>query len=277
MANPDNRLGPHNTPQPSPASGEAAVKTTGRALKPKDAATLVLVDRSQGERRVLMGRRQSTQVFLPNKFVFPGGRVDRGDRTMVALTELSAADQEWLLRDMKGPPSAARIRALALAAVRETFEEAGLIVGTRLPEPCSPGPLQAPQGAKPDAKLHAAKSPPRPTHKSWQQFLATGYLPSLSELTFFARAITPPARPRRYDTRFFLADASAVAHNSDNRDDELRELGWFTLDEIRSLELPNITRAIVEDLAQRLDQPDRNHPIPYYRFERGSFRRDLIT
>ena len=114
-------------PEHASAPGEAPGKPSGRALKPKDAATLILVDRNDAEPRILMGRRQSTQVFLPNKFVFPGGRVDRGDRTMPALSELPAADQNLLLRDMKGSPSLARIRALALAAVRETFEEAGLI------------------------------------------------------------------------------------------------------------------------------------------------------
>ncbi len=233
-----------------------------RALKPKDAATLILVDRANGEPRILMGCRQSTHVFLPDKYVFPGGRVDRGDRSMPSLTELPLADQKLLLQDMKGKPSVARIRALALAAVRETFEEAGLIIGARLPQ------------GSPDATMTPARPP---AHGSWQRFFSTGYIPSLSGLTFLARAITPPARPRRYDTRFFLADASLVAHKSADRDDELGNLGWFTLDETSSLELPNITRAIIEDLAEHLAAPGRKLPVPYYRFERGSFRRDLIT
>lgn len=262
MADPRNRLGAASSPAALQAPSEAGVKARQRALRPKDAATLVLVDRSQHEPRILMGRRQPTQVFLPDKYVFPGGRVDRGDRTMPSLTELAAADQDLLLREMKGTPSIARTRALALAAIRETFEEAGLILGARPPAGTSKAPGKA---ARP------------PAHESWQRFLATGYMPSLSGLTFLARAITPPARPRRYDTRFFLADASALAQTSANRDDELRDLGWFTLDEIRNLDLPNITRAIVEDLAERLAAPDRNIPVPYYRFEHGSFRRDLIT
>lgn len=262
MAGPsDDRPGGKSSTWPA-TPGEAPVDTRGRALRPKDAATLVLVDRSREEPRILMGRRQPTQVFLPDKYVFPGGRVDRGDSTMLSLNELQAPDQALLLRDMKGKPSVARIRALALAAIRETFEEAGLIVGARPPEPAS-NTLAVPLRT--------------PTHESWQRFLATGYLPLLSGLTFLARAITPPARPRRYDTRFFMADASLVAQTSASRDDELRDLGWFTLDEIRDLNLPNITRAIVEDLAQRLIAPSQNNPIPYYRFERGSFRRDLIA
>lgn len=261
MAAPCDRLGT-KSPAPSSRPAEAHDKARGRALKPKDAATLVLVDRSGREPRILLGRRQSTQVFLPDKYVFPGGRVDRGDRTMPALTELTASDQDLLLRDMKGTPSAARIRALGLAAVRETFEEAGLIVGARPTDERS--------------NAHAAPARP-PTQESWQRFLATGFMPSLSGLSFLARAITPPARPRRYDTRFFMADASLVVHRTSSCDDELCDLDWFTLEQIRNLDVPNITRAIVEDIAQRLATPDGNVAIPYYRYERGAFRRDLIA
>lgn len=264
MAGPSNRAseGSPASPSPSSAPGEAHVAPVGRALRPKDAATLILVDRRQGEPRILMGRRRSTQVFLPDKYVFPGGRVDRADRAMPALTELSAPDQSRLLNDMKGAPSSSRIRALALAAVRETFEETGLIVGARSPRAGAPGPVASAQP---------------PVHATWQRFVATGYLPCLSGLRFLARAITPPARPRRYDTRFFLADAALVVHDCADCDDELRDLGWFTLDEIRALDLPNITRAVIEDLAQYLATPDPLAPIPYYRFQRGTFRRDLIT
>lgn len=68
-----------------------------------------------------------------------------------------------------------------------------------------------------------------------------------------------------------------MVHDCADCDDELRDLGWFTLDEIRALDLPNITRAVIEDLAQYLATPDPLAPIPYYRFQRGTFRRDLIT
>src|SRR5262249_61901383 len=93
-----------------------------------------------------------------------------------------------LLIAMQGTPSVARARALALAAVRETCEEAGLLIGT---------PLGA--GALPKAA-------------NWRAFFATGYRPALGRLTFFARAITPPGRPRRFDSRFFSVDSEAIAH-----------------------------------------------------------------
>lgn len=247
------------SPASAPAApGETLVATASpRALRPRDAATLVLVDRSTGVPRILMGRRRASQVFLPNKFVFPGGRVDRADRAIPVLDELAQPDLNRLLHDMKGTPSPARARALALAAIRETFEETGLLVGAPMPS--------------------GAAGTTTTSHQTWQRFLANGHLPRLSALTFFARAITPPARPRRYDTRFFMADASQIAGSAGRPDDELSQIGWFTFDEIRALDLPNITRAVVEDLAQVLAASALARTVPYYRFQRGTFRRDLIT
>jgi len=236
--------------------GRAGQKApASRALKPRDAATLVLVDRSGEEPRILMGRRRASQVFLPNKFVFPGGRLDRGDWTAPALDDLREPEVERLLVDMKGNASTERARALALAAIREMFEEAGIVLG------------EAQQ---------SAGSATNSRHPTWRRFHEAGFLPKLSGLEFFARAITPPARPRRYDTRFFLADASAMATWTGKPDEELISLDWFTLTEARALDLPNITRAIIEDLASRLRQTGKSSAVPYYSFRGGAFRRELI-
>lgn len=245
------------SPERGASPGEVPVAGT-RKLKPRDAATLVVIDRSGGAPRILMGRRRPSQVFLPDKFVFPGGRVERTDRSIASSDELDPVCVARLLHDMKGTPSPARARALALAAIRETFEEAGLAIGSLRTDTSSD---------------HGASTSLAAT---WTQFLATGCQPRLSELTFFARAITPPSRPRRYDTRFFMADAAAIVCRSAACDGELGELGWFTIDEMRALDLPNITRAVVEDLAQRLANTNPDMPVPYYRFRHGSFRRDLI-
>lgn len=227
-----------------------------RPLRPRDAATLVVVDRSGGEPRILMGRRRPDQVFLPDKYVFPGGRVDRADLTAPSADELATDEVTRLLYDMKGRPSAARVRSLALAAVRETFEETGIVLGRQ------------------------ETSPRRCRAGSWSAFHATGCLPAIAPLTFLARAITPPGRSRRYDTRFFAVDASEIAMRAAPLDQELSGIGWFTIDEIRGLDLPNITRAVVEDLADRLGAPllagQRATAVPYYCFTNGSFCRHLI-
>ncbi len=239
-------------PGPDPAP---EVEKRRLALRPRDAATLVLIDRTGANPRVLMGKRRAGLVFLPNKYVFPGGRVDLCDRRVEAADDLDPVEVEKLLLDMKGRPTAARARALAMAAIRESFEEAGLVIGSK-----APGTATAGLGA-------------------WTAFCARGFRPSMSKLAFFARAITPPGRPRRYDTRFFTVDARHIAEATDQIDGELERLDWFTFDEVRRLDVPSITRAVVEDLADRLDlgaSQQRLADVPFYYFKGGTFHRTRL-
>lgn len=190
-----------------------------KAARPRDAATLILV---RGQREVMMGQRAKGHVFMPDKWVFPGGRVDPGDARAKAAAELTR-ETERLLRQgtlVRRPP-----RAFALAAVRETREEAGLVLGDN-------------RG------------------------------PDLSKLQLVARAITPPYRPRRFDARFFMADAEAVlAHDEPQPGEELLHTKWFSLDEAEALDLPSITRFVLKEVRARLGgaavQP------PFLRFSRG--------
>ncbi len=227
-----------------------------RALRPRDAATLIIVDTSSGEPKVLLGRRRLDMVFMPGRYVFPGGRVDPADRQIAVDEDLAAGDLEKLMVGMKGTPSAARARALALAAVRETFEEAGLLIGTPL----------------------GSDIPPEVA--AWREFFATGFRPALGRLRFFARAITPPGRPRRFDTRFFCVEAEAIAHRVSVADGELSDLEWHSIAQARTLELPNITRVVLEDLGERIAGgalQSGDMPVPFYHRRNGSFRRDLIS
>lgn len=229
---------------------------TKKVLRPRDAATLIVVDTSTGEPRVLLGRRRPDLVFMPGRYVFPGGRVDPGDRRIDVEHDLQAGNIERLVAGMKGVPSPSRARALALAAVREMFEEAGLLIGAPLP-----------QGAKCSAP-------------AWQEFFACGFRPALAQLTFFARAITPPGRPRRFDTRFFCAPAEAIVHKVAIADGELSDVEWHSIPQARTLELPNITRVVLEDLGERIAAGalgDSSRPVPFYHRRDGAFHRDLIT
>lgn len=243
----------------SEAGSPQRVADKGLAAKPRDSSTLIIVDTSSGEPRILMGKRRMDQVFMPGKYVFPGGRVDASDRDVEVLDELHDYEIAKLLIEMRDTPSAARARAIALAAIRETFEETGLVVGAPgLPA----GPVQA---------------------EAWQGFYAHGCMPKLSQLRFFARAITPPGRPRRYDSRFFYADVSAVAVRSEVRDGELSSLDWFTFDEMRELDLPAITRVVLEDLIDRLKLDADGGAqavgaaVPFYRHKNGASRRQLLS
>lgn len=92
--------------------------------KPRDAASLVAV-RVGREPAVLMGRRHARHRFMPNYFVFPGGRVDPRDHLAPLVSDLRSDVAEALSREV----SPVRARALAVAAARETFEETGLVLG----------------------------------------------------------------------------------------------------------------------------------------------------
>jgi 8-oxo-dGTP pyrophosphatase MutT (NUDIX family) len=225
-------------------------------LKPKDAATLILLDRSGPSPKVLMGRRHEGHVFLPGKFVFPGGSVDRDDRRMAAAAPLDPRAEARLMRHMRRP-SAAKARALALAAVRETFEETGLMLGSKR------------------AETPAAPAGP------WSAFAAAKVQPDLSSMHFIARAITPPRRARRYDTRFFTADASAIAERIEGKvspDAELVELIWVPLDGIKQrVELLAITEIVLQDLQAQIEAGfSHDLPAPFYHVVRGKRVRDLL-
>jgi 8-oxo-dGTP pyrophosphatase MutT (NUDIX family) len=215
-----------------------------RVLRPKDAATLVLVRRDADGPRILMGQRSRGHVFMPDKWVFPGGRVDVADTRAPAAAELRP-DVERLLGDGNVKR---RARAFALAAVRETFEETGLIVGR-------PGTIR---GRVPSA---------------WKEFASHGAAPDLSLLSFIGRAVTPPHRPRRFDARFFYAEAESVL--LDDRPhaggDELLHVEWFTPDEAENLDLPMVTRFVIGEVRRRLagETPEP----PFLRWQRPSRKR----
>ena len=205
----------------------------------KDAATLILTRIRKGATEVLMGRRAPGHVFMASKWVFPGGRIDRSDFTAAAANELPAADMARLTREVP----ARRARALALAAVRETFEETGLLLA-------APAPIASVAGP-------------------WREFRAVGALPDLAALSYVARAITPPGRSRRFDARFFMAPAEALL-SLDRQPDcgELDEIAWVDFDEAMALDLPNITRFVVSEIGQRLK--DAGRPAPFMRFLNGA-------
>ncbi len=223
--------------------------------RPRDAATLIVLDERDREPRVLMGRRHDRHIFLPGKFVFPGGSVDNADLRLAAPDDLKPETEAKLLVDMKGSPSRKRARALALSALRETFEETGLMIGD------------------------TSDKPPASQSSAWREFFHHGVYPSLKNLRFIARAITPPRRPRRYDTRFFCVSHKEIAKTVTMEERELLDLHWFTLSEAGGLDLPIITQVILEELAGHLEKgglPGADAPVPYYFMAHGRFRREFI-
>ncbi|MDO8296035.1 MAG: NUDIX hydrolase [Caulobacter sp.] len=236
--------GPVLDPTYDPRTDGALREAGQRMVKPRHAATLIIVRRDARKPRLLMGRRGGGHAFMPDKWVFPGGRVDRGDFTAPSANDLRP-DVATRLALTARHTSPLLPRALALAAIRETFEEAGLLL--------------------------AKEAPPRPGVGGWREFLEAGALPDLAALDFVARAITPPYRPRRFDARFFMAEAEALL-SLERRPDcgELDAIEWVDLDEALALDLPNITRFVVAEVAERLAGAAR--PVPFMRFLRGARR-----
>ncbi len=224
-------------------------------VRPKDAATLILVDRSGRVPKVLLGKRHARHKFMPGKFVFPGGRVDPADKRMPVARALDPNAQAHLMKRLRRP-NAAKARALALAAIRETFEETGLLLGVRGDE--------------------VAGVPNGP----WAAFAKAKVLPDLSMLRFIGRAITPPGRPRRFDARFFTVDAAAIAHRIEGvtgPDAELVELVWMPLADAKQLDMPAVTGVMLEELDARIaDGFGHDLPVPFYSMPRGRFRRELL-
>jgi 8-oxo-dGTP pyrophosphatase MutT (NUDIX family) len=216
----------------------------GPPVQPRDAATLLIVDTTGGAPRILMGRRRSDDVFMPDKFVFPGGRVELDDAGIPSADELHERCAGRLLVDIDGEATPARARAIALAAIRETFEEAGIIIGAK-------GSWPQVDGALPHV---------------WAEFQRLQILPRLGVLSFVARAITPAHHKYRYDGRFFCVPASAIVHQTQISDGELIGLDWFTIPQIRALDLPSITRVVVEQVNARLlaNGTLSDAPVPFY-------------
>ena len=233
----------------------AVTAPKAKSLKPRDAATLIICDRSGGRLRVLMGKRHAGHKFMPDKYVFPGGAVEPDDRRMNVAGPLDEAVEAKLLIRSRGK-SPEYARGLALAAIRETFEETGLALGV--------------------TDLGAPEAPP---NEEWRRFAATGVFPTLDGLDFLGRAITPPIRPRRFDARFFVADSSLIAHKVPDvvgPDAELVELDWIAIEDTQALDLPGITRQMLGELQAIEGGADRYRPRPLYRELRGKRLREWL-
>lgn len=200
-------------------------------VTPRDAATLILVRRDGATARILMGRRSGGHDFMPDKWVFPGGRIARCDYAAPLLTDLDpqVAGALAATARLKRQSGERLARALACTAVRETFEETGLVMGGH------------------DGRRLAA---------------------DLAGLRYIARAITPPARHKRFDARFLLADAERLQSLQPADSRELADVAWFTPGQCRQHDLPAITRAVLDLVDAHLRGAPPAAP-PFWRWARG--------
>jgi len=228
------------------AEGPLSTTQRPRSPRPRDAASIMLLDRSQAHVRVLVGKRNKAHVFMPDLHVFPGGRRDTSDHKLPWAGDIHPTVLERLKTCYGHRASESRLRAIALAALRELHEEASIAVGRK---DCG------------NTKLP--------------------FLPDLTNLRYMARAITPPGFPRRFDTHFFaLFTDEADVSPTDIRDSrELEDLRWIDVNDVSAVRMPDITGIILADLRASLKADASlpfGRPVPFYYTRHGRFVRDLL-
>ncbi|TNF65326.1 MAG: NUDIX hydrolase [Rhodobacteraceae bacterium] len=205
----------------------------------RNAATVIVLRDRGTAPRILMGQRGARAAFMPNKFVFPGGAVDPADGQVPLLGDIPQPCHARLEDDAEPGLQ----HALAAAAIRELWEETGLILGQPGQWPGTPG-------------------------QDWLRFAAEGFVPDPRALRFVFRALTPPGRPRRFDARFFLVDAAHVQGDLDDfthATDELAHLQWIPLDRARAFDLPFITEVVLAEIAARLHEDAPPPSVPFFK------------
>ena len=210
---------------------------SARPVKPRHAASLVLTRKRNGVTQILMGRRPAKAVF-PEAYVFPGGRVDPSDADVTPSAPMSAdAFAELCAR---GGCTPALARALATTAIRETFEETGLILA-------GSGDAGRRDGA-------------------WEHFTTLGLAPAHDRLRFLGRAITPTSAPVRFHARFFLADGEHV-QGEIRSNGELSALDWYPIVEALNLPAIDVTQFLLKELAAAERGVTRD--APFFRYRRN--------
>jgi 8-oxo-dGTP pyrophosphatase MutT (NUDIX family) len=226
-----------NYPQRRPL-GHGRVDPANAPVKPRDASTLIVWRHGLKGAEVLMGRRSRGAAFVPDFFVFPGGRVDPGDYAIRSATPLDLAAAKRM--GVRGDSSLAK--ALAIAAVRETFEETGLLLA----------------GSGDIGEVAKAE---------WAHWKACGLAPELDRLTYFGRAITSPISPIRFHARFFIARAEALQGELAGSG-ELCELGFYPVTEVLAhMPVVDVTEFMLNRVTSYAGAPlDFNHRTPVFSY-----------
>ena len=207
--------------------------------KPRAAASLILLRGSGEALSVLMGRRHATARFMPGVYVFPGGAVDAEDAGVAAATDLDPR----ITPGLKVAGDARRARALGIAAIRETFEETGLMLG-------APAQVSVPGSAP------------------WSPWRQQGICPDLARLRLVGRAITPARLPIRFSARFFYARGEEL-RGQIRGNGELEEIGWKPLGELAALPLADVQAFMLEHLQALLQGKPARPGIPLFTHRRG--------
>lgn len=218
-------------------------------VRPRDAASLVPLRSTRHGVEVLMGRRPPKSKFVPDVFVFPGGKLDPHDFEIIPARAM-APEVERTVRATK-KCTAARAVALANAVIRETYEETGLML--------------AEKGAQSG-----------PVDPAWADFTTKGLAPDHAPLQCLARAITPPSQPMRFHARFFgVLDANWRGTLTPNT--ELLDVAWRSLEAALALPIIDVTEVILHQVQTRLKNGTQKdlgpqEPAPLLSYRNGLMR-----
>jgi 8-oxo-dGTP pyrophosphatase MutT (NUDIX family) len=226
-----------------------------RRAVPRLSASLLIVDRSRPEPHFLFGRRHNRHVFMPNRYVFPGGKVDGCDSRIKPPIAMNAADHAIIEAHLSGRHHAVGAHAVGICAIREAWEESGNLIG-------KPAVFET-------------------KYIQWQAFVENDMAPDLSALRLLARAITPASMPYRYDTWFFLMFRDSIALSVDvcGPESELDHQIWASEAQIQTFDLPSITRMILREAVLRLKtDPElvRDQQIPMFASRGNMTRRTML-
>ena len=209
------------------------------AARPSDAASLIVLRGPNERLEVLLGQRRKDARFAPGVYVFPGGRVDRTDGAHAKQHPVRPDVIQKIGRHC--PPH--RAKALAWAAIRETWEETGLLVG-------EPGKIENSDRSP----IHAA-------------FAEAGLSPGVHKLHYIARAITPTRSPIRFNTRFFLASGEETFGDL-HISSELEDIGWRSVSEtLNELKIMRVTAFALQEAMtywRESPTPDPNRLVPRF-------------
>lgn len=204
---------------------------------------------------VLLGHRSPTARFMPSRPVVPGGRLEPADARASGFPEALAPQPEGLDPDTRG-----RLPALLRCALREAYEEAGLLLGAPRP-------------------AHGTGASPDQTGGIWRAYADAGVVPDFSTMRIVARAITPTDSPIRFDTRFVLAEGSSACRVHDG-DGELSGLAWHRVSHCAALALPDATRDAIAAAVRLRRALAEGRPLPrmarlYWRVGAGGALRPI--
>ncbi len=190
----------------------------------RNAATVVITRDSEESLQVLMLRRHGSHEFMAHAWVFPGGSLDERDCGPESADVVAGVDPARAAQTLGGDIDPQTALGLYVAALRETFEEAGLLLARR------PGEEQSISLEDPSVHTHFESL--RKDIDDQQIGLAELCLQEnlvlqAQRLTYLAHWITPDFESRRYDTRFFVASIPSRQHASHD-DKETTHRAWWT-------------------------------------------------